>query len=94
MALNLLTDIIGVNTKGEICHPYEHVRRPHAGLFSYTLLTNDEFSHCTEAELREMIEKGIFNHKGRIRMVPASDITTVRNAALSLKKYKGKLTPI
>ncbi|WP_421549155.1 hypothetical protein [Pseudomonas sp. QD4] len=96
MALDLLEDVIGKNEAGLICHPYKGQRGEGKGLYSYTLETenNRNFINVDELKLRSLIEKGQFNEKGRIRMVPAGSVDTARQGALNVLRYNGHLLPI
>lgn len=92
--INKLTDIIGKNNPGEICHPYQFTRKPHAGLYSYSFDGNDGYQYCDESELRKLIEIGKFNTKGTIRMVPKEDENRKRSGAMSVHKYKNMFLPL
>jgi len=92
--LKLIADIVGRNSSGEICHPYQFTRKPHAGLYSYSFEGNQEYQYCDEAELRKLVEAGRFNSKGTIRMVPKEDVNLKRSGAMSVLKYKDKFLPL
>lgn len=92
--LKLITDIVGKNSSGETCHPYQFKRPPHTGLYSYSFDGNDNYQYCDEAELRKLIEAGKFNTRGRIRMVPTGDDTLKRSGAMSVQKYKDMFLPL
>lgn len=90
----VITDIVGKNTNGETCHPYQLSRKPHAGLYSYSFEGNDCYQYCDESELRKLVEDGEFNTKGTIRMAPAGDDNLKRSAAMSVYKYKDMFLPL
>jgi len=93
----LLTDVIGINSAGVVCHPFKGKREgPKKDLFSYTFKTDSNVGYeaATESEIKRMIEAGEFNEKGRIRMIPAGTQATGNASALSVKRYLGKSLPI
>lgn len=92
--INKLTDIIGKNSAGESCHPYQLRRKPHTGLYSYSFDGKTGYQYCDESELRKLIEAGRFNSRGTIRMIPKEDKTLKRSGAISVQKYKDKFLPI
>ena len=69
--LEILEDVSCINDDGLERHPFKGVKGDKKGFFSYTLSSdNTTFKPATEARLRELIEDGEFNNKGRIRMAP------------------------
>jgi|TARA_R110000787_G_scaffold285955_1_gene402867 hypothetical protein len=88
--IKLITDIIGKNTNGQICHPYEHQRGPRFGKYVYTLTGIESFEEADEAALRILISSGAFNSVGRIRMVPKDAKSTTAGSALRVISYMGK----
>lgn len=91
--IEIITDIVGKNKKGEICHPYKYRNGARTGLFVYTLSGNDDFVGVSELGLRELIERGTFNFGGRIRMIPKTAKTTASASALNVISYKGRSLP-
>lgn len=93
--IEVIEDIIGKNEAGLVCHPYKYLRGEKKGFFSYTFENdNKTFKAVTEADLRKMIEAGMFNDRGRIFMLPAGSLTVKYNGALRVTRYKGELLPI
>ena len=88
--IELLTDVIGKNTNGEICLPYQYQRGPMTGKYVYTLSGNEKFECTDEASLRILIETGMFNRGGRIRMLPKTASSTASASAINVISYKGK----
>jgi hypothetical protein len=88
--IELLTDVIGRNTNGEICHPYQYQRGPMAGKYVFTLSGSENFEAADEACLRLLISSGAFNSVGRVRMVPKNARSTTEGSALSVISYMGK----
>lgn len=89
--LEILEDVIGINHDGVECHPFKGVKGDKKGFYSYTLSTdNKTFKPATEAQLRELIENGEFQSRGRIRMIPKGSKSTGGAGALKVQKYIGK----
>lgn len=87
--VEVLTDVIGRNRKGEPCHPYKYQNGPKAGHYVYTLGGSDKFQTADEESLRALIVAGVFRSAGRIRMIPRGSQSTTGASALSVVSYKG-----
>ena len=94
--IELLEDVIGINSDGLVCHPYKITRGDKRGFFSYTLETDNnlDFKGTNEVELRALIEAGAFNERGRVRMIPAGSVKVEGGKALSVKRYNGIALPV
>lgn len=93
--IELLEDVTGINENGMLCHPFKGLVRDKKGKFSFTLSSdNISFRGVTEMELRELLESGSFNERGRIRMIPFDATSTGGAGALRPISYKGKKLPI
>ena len=89
--LDLINDVVGYNDAGEKCHPFKGKQGSKKGFYSYTFSSdNSTFKPITETELREKIETGEFNGRGRIRMIPKETTKTSGAGALSVHSYLGK----
>jgi|GEM_PF-1341093 len=95
-SIEMLRDIVGISKSGEICHPFKGRVGVGKGKFSINLKTqnNRSFATVTEAILRSLVEKGEFNDKGTIRMVPKNAKSTGGASALRPRIYKGKKLPL
>jgi len=92
--LELLKDVEGCNGADETCHPVKCVSGTKRGYFNYRLSSKGTFTRISEADLRGMIERGEFNTRGCIRMVPVHAASTAGAAGLCVVKYKGMLLPL
>ncbi|WP_285318478.1 hypothetical protein [Stenotrophomonas maltophilia group sp. Smal35] len=94
-ALELLYDIVGVNSAGVECHPFKGLVGAKVGKFSYTMnRDNTTFKGIDESVLRRMVESGDFNERGRIRMVSSGSTGTSGASALRVVSYRGRLLPL
>lgn len=94
MKIEILRDVVGMNNSGEECHPFKGVRGTKKGFYSFTLDSdNSTFKPISEAELRRRIEAGEFNHRGRIRMVPAGATSDPRHHAIASLNCCSTLRP-
>lgn len=88
--MKILRDVIGINDKGQICDPYEHVIGYKKGYLSASLTSKSgKFKAYTEQQLRELIESGKFSKHGVIRMIPKDANTTSGGSGLTPVEYKG-----
>jgi hypothetical protein len=93
--LELLEEVVGINGRGLVCHPYKFQRGRKKGLYSYTLnADNINFQCVDEVDLLSMIESVQFNETGRILMIPAGSKNADRLRALNVLRYKGESLPI
>ena len=95
-SIEILTDIVGVNRSGEICHPYRVRVGVHSAKFSinFKKQKNKSFAAVTENILRSLIEEGEFNEQGTIKMVVKDAQYTGGASALRPRAYKGKKLPL
>jgi hypothetical protein len=95
-SIEILTDIVGVNRSGKICHPYRVRVGVHSAKFSINFKKhkNKSFAAVTESILRSLIEDGEFNKKGTIKMVVKDAQFTSGATALRPRAYKGKKLPL
>lgn len=93
--LEVLEDVIGINRKGLICHPYKFKMGSKKGQYVYTFDPEDRIFHdASEADLRALIENGQFNDSGGIFMVPVGSRNIDRRSVLSVLRYRGELLPV
>ena len=85
----MLVDVVGENDLGEVCHPYANRTGSKKGYFHYKLVGDRAFRPIDEKRLRALIVSGAFDRDGVIRMAPARDKDTKRNAGLNVREYQG-----
>ena len=92
-SIEILTDIVGVNGAGEICHPYRVRVGVHTRKFcvNFKKNRNKSFAAVNEVILRSLIEEGEFKKTGTIKMVVKGAKFTGRAAVLRPRLYKGKV---
>ena len=95
-SIEILRDIVGFNRSGETCHPFKGRVGVSKGKFSINLKKQNSrsFAAVTEDILRSLLEKGEFNEKGTIRMVPKDAKISGGASALRPRIYKGKKLPL
>ena len=95
-SIEILTDIVGVNGSGQICHPYRVRVGVHTAKFciNFKRKKNKSFAAVNEAILRSLIEEGEFKKKGTIKMVVKGARYTGQASALRPRLYKGKILPL
>jgi hypothetical protein len=95
-SIEIMTDIVGVNRSGEICHPYRVRVGVHNAKFSinFKKQKNKSFAAVTESILRSLIEEGEFDEKGTIKMIVKDAQYTGGATALRPRAYKGEKLPL
>lgn len=89
--IEFLSDVIGTNADGAVCHPFKMRRGQFKGLYVFSLTDNCGFSGASEKVLRAMIERGEFASGGRVRMVRAGAKFTGGAGALNVRTYAGAI---
>jgi hypothetical protein len=92
-SIEILTDIVGVNGAGEICHPYRVRVGVHTAKFciNFKKNRNKSFAAVNEVILRSLIEEGEFKKTGTIKMVVRGARYTGHASALRPRLYKGEI---